>query len=80
MTYEMSSVLNAAPKVVWEMGVKFVFIGGNTDDLKRQAWDLGIWDKCYFTGFMSDDPLDKFKPLLIALFSLVCTNHLGLWL
>jgi len=55
MTYEdVSVLLNAAPKVVWGNGgyVKFVFIGGNTDDLKRQAWDLGIWDKCYFTGFM----------------------------
>jgi len=38
---------------------------------RSQASSLGlrIWDKCYFTGFMSDDPLDKFKPLLIALFS-----------
>jgi glycosyltransferase involved in cell wall biosynthesis len=66
MTYEkgVSVLLNAAPKVVWEMGghVKFVFIGGGkTDHLKRQAWDLGIWDKCYFTGFISDDPLDKFQ-------------------
>ncbi len=68
MTYEkgVSVLLNAAPKVVWEMGghVKFVFIGGGkTDHLKRQAWDLGIWDKCYFTGFMSDEPLDKFQTI-----------------
>jgi glycosyltransferase involved in cell wall biosynthesis len=66
MTYEkgVSALLNAAPKVSWEMGgyVKFVFVGGgNTDHLKRQAWDLGIWDKCYFTGFMSDEDLDKFQ-------------------
>lgn len=68
MTYEkgVSVLLNAAPKVLWEMGgrVKFVMIGGgNVDHLKRQAWDLGIWDKCYFTGFMSDQPLDKFQTI-----------------
>lgn len=66
MTYEkgVSVLMNAAPKVLWEMGgyVKFVIVGGgNTDNLKRQAWDLGIWDKCYFTGFLSDEYLDKFQ-------------------
>lgn len=68
MTYEkgIPVLLNAAPKVLWEMGgyVKFVIVGGgNTDHLKQQAWDLGIWDKCYFTGFLSDDYLDKFQTL-----------------
>lgn len=68
MTYEkgVSVLLNAAPKVLWEMGgyVKFVIVGGgNTDHLKNQAWDLGIWDKCYFTGFLSDDYLDKFQTI-----------------
>ncbi|MUL35689.1 glycosyltransferase family 4 protein [Gloeocapsopsis dulcis] len=68
MTYEkgVSVLLNAAPKVLWEMGghVKFVMIGGgHVDHLKRQAWDLGIWDKCYFTGFMSDEPLNKFQTI-----------------
>lgn len=66
MTYEkgVSVLLNAAPKVAFEMGgcVKFIFVGGgNTDHLKHQAWDLGIWHKCYFTGFMSDEDLDKFQ-------------------
>ncbi|MBD2005849.1 MULTISPECIES: glycosyltransferase family 4 protein [Cyanophyceae] len=66
MSYEkgVSVLLNAAPKVIWEMGsnVKIVIIGGgNTDPLKQQAWNLGIWDKCYFTGFMSDADLDKFQ-------------------
>jgi glycosyltransferase involved in cell wall biosynthesis len=49
-----------------EMGgnVKFVIVGGgNTDHLKRQAWDLGIWEKCYFTGFLSDEFLDKFQTI-----------------
>lgn len=68
MTYEkgISVLLNAAPKVLWEMAgnVKFVIIGGgNTDHLKGQAWDLGIWDKCYFTGFLSDAYLDKFQTI-----------------
>lgn len=66
MAYEkgVSVLLNAAPIVIREMGgnAKFILIGGgNTDHLKRQAWDLGIWEKCYFTGFMSDEDLDKFQ-------------------
>jgi glycosyltransferase involved in cell wall biosynthesis len=68
MTYEkgVSILLNAAPKVLDQMGghVKFVIIGGgNTDHLKRQAADLGIWPKCYFTGFLSDEYLDKFQTI-----------------
>ena len=66
MTYEkgVSVLLNAAPQVLWALGgkAKFVIIGGgNTDHLKAQAWNLGIWEQCYFTGFMSDDDLDKFQ-------------------
>lgn len=59
-------LLNAAPKVLAEMrgNVKFAIVGGgNTDSLKRQAWDLGIWDRCYFTGFMSDEDLNKFQSI-----------------
>ncbi|MBE9207853.1 glycosyltransferase family 4 protein [Nostoc sp. LEGE 06077] len=68
MTHEkgVPVLLNAAPKVLAEMGgyVKFVIIGGgNTDHLKQQAADLGIWDKCYFTGFLSDEYLDKFQTI-----------------
>jgi len=68
MTYEkgVSVLLNAAPKVLSEMGgyVKFVIVGGgNTDNLKRQAWDLGIWHKCYFTGFLTDEYLDRFQTI-----------------
>ena len=66
MAYEKGVfiLLNAAPKVLWSMGgnVKFVIVGGgNTEPLKEQAWNLGIWNKCYFTGFMSDEDLDKFQ-------------------
>lgn len=68
MTYEkgISVLLNAAPKILWEMegNVKFVIIGGgNTSHLKKQAANLGIWEQCYFTGFMSDDNLDKFQTI-----------------
>jgi glycosyltransferase involved in cell wall biosynthesis len=68
MTYEkgISVLLNAAPKIVGAMygHVKIVIVGGgNTDHLKQQAWNLGIWDKCYFTGFMSDEDLDKFQTI-----------------
>lgn len=68
MSYEkgVSVLLNAAPKVLAQMNgqVKFVIIGGgNTDHLKRLAWDLGIWDKCYFTGFLSDEDLDRFQAI-----------------
>lgn len=68
MSFEkgVSVLLNAAPKVLWDMGgyVKFVIIGGgNTDKLKEQAWNLGIWHKCFFTGFMSDEDLDKFQTI-----------------
>ncbi len=66
MTHEkgVAVLLSAAPKVLWEMGghVKFVIIGGgNTDHLKQMAWDIGIWDKCYFTGFMYEEYLNKFQ-------------------
>jgi glycosyltransferase involved in cell wall biosynthesis len=68
MTYEkgISVLLEAAPKVLQAMGtqVKFVFIGGgNTDYLKGQAWNLGIWQTCFFTGFMPDGDLDKFQTI-----------------
>lgn len=68
MTYEkgVSVLLTAAPKVLHEMNqeAKFIIIGGgNTDRLKQLAWNLGIWDQCFFTGFMSDDDLDKFQTI-----------------
>lgn len=66
MTYEkgVSVLLNAIPNVcrVLNDQVKFVLIGsGNVADLKRQAAETGIWHKCYFTGFMSDEDLNKFR-------------------
>jgi glycosyltransferase involved in cell wall biosynthesis len=66
MTYEkgVDLLLSAAPKVIWQMGgrAKFVIVGGgNTDHLKRQAWDMGIWQHCHFTGFMSELQLSQFR-------------------
>lgn len=68
MTHEkgVSVLLSAAPRVIWAMGdqVKFILIGGgNANPLKRQAWDLGIWEKCYFTGFMPEADLDRFQTI-----------------
>lgn len=68
MTYEkgISVLLDAAPKIITAMGnhVKFIIIGGgNTYRLQHQARSLGIWEKCYFTGFMSDADLDKFQTI-----------------
>ncbi len=66
MTYEkgVQVLLNAAPRVIADVAgqVKFVIIGGGyTEHLKRQAGDLGIWDHCYFSGFMPDHELDYFQ-------------------
>jgi glycosyltransferase involved in cell wall biosynthesis len=66
LTYEkgIDVLLSAAPKVMWDLGgrAKFVIIGGgNADALKHQAWEMGIWHKCYFTGFMSDEELNQFR-------------------
>lgn len=68
MTHEkgISTLIQAAPKVLQAMHqhVKFVFIGGgHTEHLKQQARDLGIWERCYFTGFMLDRDLDKFQAI-----------------
>ncbi|MBJ7898488.1 MAG: glycosyltransferase [Cyanobacteria bacterium RI_101] len=68
MTYEkgVSVLLTAAPQVLHKLQgqAKFVIIGGgNTDRLKQLAWNLGIWEHCLFTGFMSDEDLDKFQTI-----------------
>jgi glycosyltransferase involved in cell wall biosynthesis len=59
-------LLEAAANVLWEMcgNVKLVFVGsGKTEELKSRAQELGLWDKCYFTGFMSDRELDRFQTI-----------------
>jgi glycosyltransferase involved in cell wall biosynthesis len=68
MTYEkgVSQLIQAAPKIlqVMDQQVKFVFIGGgHTEHLKQQVRELGIWQRCYFTGFMPDQDLDKFQAI-----------------
>ncbi len=68
MTYEkgISVLLTAIPIVLAKFPEKvkfFIIGGGNTDRLKQLAWNLGIWEQCSFTGFMSDDNLDKFQTI-----------------
>jgi len=68
ITYEKGIyvLLNAMPKVIEAMQdkVRLVIIG--TGDaysilLQRQAWDLGIYHKVAFTGFMADTDFWKFQ-------------------
>jgi len=61
-------LLNAMPKVIAAMhdNVRLVIIG--TGDaysilLQRQAWDLGIYHKVTFTGFMADADFWKFQTI-----------------
>ncbi|MDV3000221.1 MAG: Glycogen synthase [Chroococcopsis gigantea SAG 12.99] len=68
MTHEkgVAVLLNAAPKIIQQLQgrIKLVIIGGgNTDNLQRQAESLEIADYCSFTGFMSDENLDKFQTI-----------------
>jgi glycosyltransferase involved in cell wall biosynthesis len=68
ITYEKGIyiLLNAMPKVIAAMNdqVRLVIVG--TGDaysilLQRQAWDLGIYHKVLFTGFMADADFWKFQ-------------------
>ncbi|NJR70277.1 MAG: glycosyltransferase family 4 protein [Synechococcales cyanobacterium CRU_2_2] len=66
ITYEkgISVLLNAAHRVLHQLKGKLVIIGGgNTDHLQRQARMLGIADRCVFTGFMSEEDLDRFQAI-----------------
>lgn len=70
ITYEKGIyvLLNAMPKVIAATNdrVRLVIIG--TGDaysilLQRQAWDLGIYHKVLFTGFMADADFWKFQTI-----------------
>ncbi len=70
ITYEKGIyvLLNAMPQVIAAMNdkVRLVIIG--TGDaysimLQRQAWDLGIYHKVWFTGFMADEDFWKFQTI-----------------
>lgn len=70
ITYEKGIyvLLNAMPKVIAAMNdkVRLVIIGtGDTYSilLQRQAWDLGIYHKVLFTGFMADAEFWKFQTI-----------------
>ncbi|MDJ0582538.1 glycosyltransferase family 4 protein [Crocosphaera sp.] len=62
----VSLLLHAAAKVLSELerNAKIVIIGGgNTQNLQAEADNLGIADRCCFTGFMSDEDLDRFQTI-----------------
>ncbi|GGA44173.1 glycosyltransferase family 4 protein [Okeania sp. KiyG1] len=62
----LSVLIHAAPRVIEEMGdrVKFIMIGGGKTDLwKKEVWHLGVSEWFHFTGFMSDENLDKFQAI-----------------
>jgi glycosyltransferase involved in cell wall biosynthesis len=45
-------------------GVKFVIIGqGHCASLKQRVAELNLWERFYFTGFMSDEDLDQFQTI-----------------
>ena len=50
-------LLSAAPKVLqYRPQAKFIICGKGPlhDELKRQAWELGLGDKALFPGFIDD--------------------------
>ncbi|NEP88992.1 MAG: glycosyltransferase family 4 protein [Okeania sp. SIO2C2] len=62
----LSVLIHAAPRVIAEMGdrVKFIMIGGGKTDLwKKEIWHLGVSERFNFTGFMSEENLDKFQAI-----------------
>ncbi|NES75199.1 MULTISPECIES: glycosyltransferase family 4 protein [Okeania] len=62
----ISVLIHAAPRVIAEMGdrVKFIMIGGGKTDLwKKEIWHLGVSERFNFTGFMSEENLDKFQAI-----------------
>lgn len=70
ITYEKGIyvLLNAAPKILSALNdrVKFILIGtGNAYSilLQRQAWDLGIYHKTMFTGFMGEADLYQLQSI-----------------
>ncbi|MEB3343652.1 glycosyltransferase family 4 protein [Okeania sp.] len=62
----LSVLVHAGPTVIKKMGgkIKFIIIGGGkTDYWKEEIRNLGIAEKFHFTGFMSDENLDKFQAI-----------------
>lgn len=58
----LSTLIDSVPLVLKEWpGVKFVLAGGGAyaNELKRQAWDLGVADNVIFPGRISDEVRDK---------------------
>lgn len=68
MTYEKGIyvLFDAAARVLKAMDnqARLVMIGGgNTESFRQRAMDMGLGDRCLFTGFMADDKLNKFQAI-----------------
>jgi glycosyltransferase involved in cell wall biosynthesis len=68
ITYEkgIARLIEAIPQVIKQLRgkVKLVIVGGgNTASLQLLATDLGLGDRCLFTGFMPDEELDQFQAI-----------------
>jgi glycosyltransferase involved in cell wall biosynthesis len=62
----MSVFVEAIPHILAQLDVpvKFFFIGGGkTVDLQWRVKELGVADRCVFTGFMADDDLAQFRTI-----------------
>ncbi len=65
-------LVEAVPQVLAAYGpAKFVVAGtgGLLDALRHRAWELGVYERIYFAGFVSDDTRDRlFKVADVAVF------------
>jgi glycosyltransferase involved in cell wall biosynthesis len=70
LTYEkgITVLVEAAPQVIRALDskVKFVVVGGgghHSQELKERVTQLGLWDRFYFTGFLSELELNRLQAL-----------------
>ncbi len=58
LVYEKGAhiLIRSAPKILQEINAKFIIVGEGylKDKLMKEAWDLGLGQRIYFTGFLSD--------------------------
>ncbi len=65
-------LVDAAPQIIAQIGTtKFVIAGTGMqlDSLRHRAWERGVYDQFYFTGFVSDADRDRlFQVADVAVF------------